>query len=401
MEKNKKYYGIVIAAAVVLIVILAFCVNRFSDKEQRPDGGESTRPNSVSENIDEVSQEDQSETDEPESEDRGETVQSASAMLTDKDGRGAITLDMSYEKVKAALDAENVSYDAEDMFIDTDDGTTYLFWSNGSGKFVNSIIFTSTSLGLKIGDSAGKAAELYGGGNRIENDGKTYYCYISGPFQWTIRLDNDKVQGISLGFVKLHAPEEAGYKSDNAFSGEYTVDAAADNNHQREIEYTAEKGTRECFVQIAESQVGYINGYVSGENVAFPYQQTDGWTKYGNSAGMPISPWCALFISWCADRAGIDESYLQRSATADINWQDFKSKDSYTPKSGDLVYFKYNGYGNPVSYANHVGIVAEYDAETKTLITVEGNTRGGQCVKRTYRLDDPTSEIKGFSAVRF
>lgn len=397
MERSKKYYGIVIFTAVVLIIVLAFCINRFADKEKKTDDGDLlSESNTISEIFKEEPSQNTTKT-----EDEKTTAESVSGGLTDKNGEGQITLDMSYDRVKTVLDGEKISYDAEDMFIDTKDGTTYLFWSNGSEKCVNSIIFTSTAEGLKVGDTKEKMIELYGDITAVQKDGGTYYCYISGAVQLTVRVKDDKVSGISLGYVKLNAPPEAGYESDNSFMGEYTSEIASDNNHQCEIEYTAETGTRECFVQIAESQVGYINGYLSGENVAFPFSQTDGWTKYGSSAGMPISPWCALFISWCADRAGIDESYLERSATADINWQDFKDKSAYTPKIGDLVYFKYNGFNNPVSYANHVGIVVEYDSQTKTVITVEGNTRGGQCVKRAYRLDDATSEITGFSSVRF
>lgn len=400
MEKGKRYYWIIISAAVVLIIVMAFCVNKFSDGEKEIDSGEtSTQSNTISDTLPEASDSDEAETDGQAASE--ETVISASARLTDKNGEGEITLNTSYDSVKSVLDKHGISYDADDMFIETKDGTTYLFWSNGSEKRVNSILLSSTSEGLKVGDSREKMTELYGESSPVENDGRLYYCYVSGAFQLTIRIVSGNVEGISFGYLKLNAPSvsDSGSNSD-LFSGEYTAAVAADVNHQCAVEYTAEKGTRECFAQIAESQVGYVNGYSNGEYVVFPYSHTDGWNKYGSSAGMPISAWCALFISWCADRAGIDESYLNRSAVANINWQDYKDKASYTPKRGDLIYFKYNGFNNEMS-VNHVGIVVEYDAETKTIITVEGNARGGQCLKRAYRLDDATSDIIGFSAVRF
>lgn len=401
MEKSKKYYGIVIFAAVLVIVVLALCINRFSDKENETENPDSSTGSVMNSEMDSEKVPTLPTQATEESEDTTEKVISASAGLTDKNGKGKITLNTSYSSVKAVLDEKKISYDAEDMFIETKDGTTYLFWSNGSEKRVNSILLTSTAEGLNVGDSKEKIIRIYGDSTPVESNGKTYYCYISGAFQLTIRVEDNKVKGISFGYLKLNAPSTSDNTSTaNLFSGEYTVEAAADANHQRAVEYTAEKGTRECFAQIAESQVGYVNGYSNGGNVVFPYSHTDGWNKYGNSAGMPISAWCALFISWCADRAGIDESYLNRSAIANINWQDYKDKDSYTPKRGDLIYFKYNGFNNEMS-VNHVGIVVGYDAETKTITTVEGNARGGQCLKRAYRLDDPTSEIIGFSAVRF
>lgn len=398
MEKNKKYYWIIIAAAVAVIAISAFCVSRFSDKGPEPSTGAPTESDTVSEDT----MENPSRIEETEEEKtEAEEIKSASAMLTDKNGGGEITLNTSYSGVKSVLDEHGIAYDSDEMFIDTKDGTTYLFWSNGSEKRVNSILFTSTSEGLKVGDTKDKLLEIYGSSTPVESNGKTYYCYVSGAFQLTVRVEDGKVKGIALGYLKLNAPSGSGSSSEaNLFSGEYTVETAGDANHQREVKYTAEKGTRECFAQIAESQVGYVNGYVNGNNVAFPYSHTDGWNKYGNSAGMPISAWCALFISWCADQAGIDESYLNRSAIANINWQDFRDRDSYTPKRGDLIYFRYNGFNNEMS-VNHVGIVVEYDEATKIIVTVEGNARGGQCLKRSYRFDDPTSEIIGFSAVRF
>lgn len=401
MEKSKKYYGIVIFAAVLLIVVLALCINRFSDKENETENPDSSTGSVVNSEMDSEKVPTLPTQATEESEDTTEKVISASAGLTDKNGKGKITLNTSYSSVKAVLDEEKISYDAGDMFIDTKDGTTYLFWSNGNEKRVNSILLTSTAEGLKVGDSKEKITQIYGDSIPVDSKGKTFYCYVSGAYQLTIRVESDKVKGISFGYVKLNAPTNSGSSDySNLFTGEYTVAAAGDANHQKPVEYTAQKGTRECFAQIAESQVGYINGSSSGGNVVFPYAHTDGWNKYGNSAGMPISAWCALFISWCADRAGIDESYLNRSAIANINWQDFKSREVYTPKRGDLLYFRYNGFNNEMS-VNHVGIVVEHDAATKTIVTVEGNARGGQCLKRAYRFDDPTSEIIGFSAVRF
>lgn len=395
MEKYKKYYGAVIAAAVAVIIISAVCVNFFVDKDK-------TDPNSIgySDSVKENQPDDKKENE------GGNTVQtenekSVSATLTDKNGEGEITLDMSYDKVKAALDKANVTYKAEDMYIDASDGTTYLFWTNGSEKCVDTIILTSTKEGLKVGDTESKMEEIYGAGTSGENDGEEYRCYVSGKVQLTVSFTNENVSGISLSSVKLSGSSDSEYETDNLFSGEYTVEIASDNSHQRAVKYTAETGTRDCFVQIAESQVGYVNGYINGENIAFPYAQNNGWSKYGSSAGSPISPWCAWFISWCADRAGIDEDLFERSATADINWQDFTNNESYIPKIGDLVYFKYNVPGNPVSYANHVGIIVDYDASTKTIITVEGDVKGGQCVKKAYRLNDSSNEITGFSSIGF
>lgn len=391
MEKYKKYYSAVIAAAVAVIIISAVCVNFFVDKDK-------TDPDSIGYSDSAKEPEEQKGS---ESGAQTESEKSVSATLTDKNGEGQITLDMSYDKVKAALDEAKVTYKAEDMYIDAADGTTYLFWTNGREKCVDTIIFTSTKEGLKVGDTEKEMEKIYGAGASGENDGEKYCSYVSGKVQLTVSFTNEKISGISLSSVKLSGSADSEYETDNLFSGEYTVEIASDNLHQRAAKYTAETGSRDCFVQIAESQVGYVNGYINGENIAFPFAQNNGWSKYGSSAGSPISPWCASFISWCADRAGIDENLFERSTAADINWQDFTNNESYIPKIGDLVYFKYNVPENTVKYANHVGIIVDYDASTKTIITVEGDVKGGQCVKKAYRLNDSSNEITGFSSIRF
>lgn len=395
MEIYKKYYSAVIAAAVAVIIISAVCVKFFV-------GTDKTAPDSIgySDSAKE-NEDDEKKESEGENPVQAGSIKSVSATLTDKNGEGEITLDMSYDKVKAALDEAKVTYKAEDMYIDANDGTTYLFWTNGSEKCVDSIIFNSTKEGLKVGDTSKKMEDIYGAGASGENGGEKYRCYVSGKVQLTVKFADEKVSGISLSNVKLSSLLDSEYENDNLFSGEYTVEIASDNSHQRAVKYTADRGTRNCFVQIAESQIGYVNGYINGENIAFPFAQNNGWSKYGSSAGSPISPWCALFISWCADRAGIDENIFERSATADINWQNFTDNKSYIPKIGDLVYFKYNVPGNSVKYANHVGIIVDYDASTKTIITVEGDVKGGQCVKKAYRLNDSTNEITGYSSIRF
>ena len=46
------------------------------------------------------------------------------------------------------------------------------------------------------------------------------------------------------------------------------------------------------FVQTALDEEGYEEG-------------SDGYTKYGSWYGLANADWCVMFISWCANQAGI------------------------------------------------------------------------------------------------
>ena len=105
-------------------------------------------------------------------------------------------------------------------------------------------------------------------------------------------------------------------------------------------------------IGVALTQVGYREG-------------SNNYTKYGVWYGLSNSPWCAMFVSWCAKEAGIPTSILKRTAMANPNNFGLSYKDgkNYTPQKGDLFFKK--GF-------SHVGLV--YYTEGAYFYTIEGNT---------------------------
>ena len=68
----------------------------------------------------------------------------------------------------------------------------------------------------------------------------------------------------------------------------------------------------ERLIAVAKSQVGYRE---SDENfIVIEGGKVQGWSYYGSEYGMPYEEWCAMFASWCLDRAGIPEWMTSRSA---------------------------------------------------------------------------------------
>ena len=84
-------------------------------------------------------------------------------------------------------------------------------------------------------------------------------------------------------------------------------------------------------------------------------------------------PWCAMFVSWCANQAGfIDSGIIPKYASCSdgVSW--FQSKNAfhkegsgYTPQPGDIVFFGSGG-------GSHTGIVVKSD--DNNVYTIEGNT---------------------------
>lgn len=149
---------------------------------------------------------------------------------------------------------------------------------------------------------------------------------------------------------------------------------------------------RQDLVNIALSQKGNVNGQ--------PY-----WSWYGFDSRVA---WCACFVSWCANQAGIPTSAIpKRSACTnggraesagagfmsyyknEGRWQPSQSHGgSYTPQAGDVVLFNWSGSDKS---ADHVGIVVS--CENGVITTIEGNS--GNAVKtRTYKVTD--KDVIGF-----
>ena len=156
---------------------------------------------------------------------------------------------------------------------------------------------------------------------------------------------------------------------------------------------------RTDIVAIARSQVGYQEGS-SEEQLSGEIYGGDNFTEYGAWYGMQ-EMWCAMFVSWCAARAGISTDILpSHSYTPDgLSW--FAARGAaytraevqsrkYTPRPGDVVYFKSSRNAKPT---NHVGIVTGY--ANGRIYTGEGNvgavgklTNGGMVVEHSYPISN-------------
>ena len=126
-------------------------------------------------------------------------------------------------------------------------------------------------------------------------------------------------------------------------------------------DYSTSGKMADDIVAVAQSQIG-----VTGRPNTYTY-----W--YGPIGGSYSYAWCATFVSWCANQAGIPKSIIPPECSCNRMKNDFlklgsdiiKDPKNYNPVKGDIIFF--NNYG-------HVGIVESYNASTGAITTIEGNT---------------------------
>ena len=127
----------------------------------------------------------------------------------------------------------------------------------------------------------------------------------------------------------------------------------------------------QAIVEIALTQVGNVGGE--------PY-----WSWWGLSER---AEWCAMFVSWCADQAGlIDAGAIPKfeNCVWGANW--FKDNAGWAdgsaePSPGDIIFFDWE----PDGYPDHVGIVEK--CEGGLVYTIEGNVND-DCAQGRYYVGD-------------
>ena len=152
----------------------------------------------------------------------------------------------------------------------------------------------------------------------------------------------------------------------------------------------------ESLAAVAESQIGYQGSNNKGGH--------GDYTKYGVFTGTNGQYWCASFVAWCADKAGVSIKTVPKSASTLTM---AKGSDSYramseasfaSMKRGDVIFFSSmkaltNARGEKT--VNHVGIVASVVHSSRTLQVVKGNTSSDIVHKNKYSFNPGSGYIAG------
>ena len=109
---------------------------------------------------------------------------------------------------------------------------------------------------------------------------------------------------------------------------------------------------------------------------------------YGREVRGPNLAWCAVFVWWLFQKAGVSRLYYNGGKTAYVPALVGHARRTGRivdcPRAGDLVCFDFNGNGTP----DHIGICEAFDGRTVT--TIDGNTgnqseSNGGAVLRRFR----------------
>ena len=148
---------------------------------------------------------------------------------------------------------------------------------------------------------------------------------------------------------------------------------------------------------VAAAEVGYQGRNSKGSGKG-------DYTKYGKWIGANGQAWCASFVSWCANRAGVSTKVVPKTAKCTTMISKSNSYHKWSKnalksiKKNDVIFFasKANGSGS----SSHVGIV--YSVSGSKITVIEGNTGSDLVKKNTYTVNSSTGKItKGWSGHYF
>jgi TP901 family phage tail tape measure protein len=158
-------------------------------------------------------------------------------------------------------------------------------------------------------------------------------------------------------------------------------------------------------VQVAKSQLGQGEMPAGSNN-----------TKYGKWYGINPAAWCAMFVSWCADKAGVRRKYPHyASVPSGRNWFSNRGKlGGGSPRPGDVAFFDgtHTGLvvgpgwrtieGNHSSYVQYVsrgpgsytiGHVAGSNALDNLPGSAAGLAKGGLASLRDYHFRPKSRDV--------
>ena len=180
-----------------------------------------------------------------------------------------------------------------------------------------------------------------------------------------------------------------------ALTPSYTVTGAYQSStyHKNILTITKTGDMAWDTVAAALSQLAYHEGNSSadfnGKNTGGSKNYTEFNRYFGTIGGSYSYAWCAAFVSWCLDMAGAVNAAGGTFASCTL-WVErlqelglYSTRASgYTPKQGDLIFFRSSGVSRA---SDHIGIVRF--VKNGRVYTVEGNS-SDKVSLRDYKLTD-------------
>ena len=143
-------------------------------------------------------------------------------------------------------------------------------------------------------------------------------------------------------------------------------------------------------IAVAQGEVGYSRW-------ADPEQGTKYGRWYANITGSPYYgesgvPYCAMFVSWCLDRAGVACEGFPRAVAIDARDGFNRMLSAEDARGGDVIGFDWDSDHT----GDHVGIVTERTGDYVTISTIEGNTGNGEVRECVRHLSQCTIAVRPY-----
>lgn len=129
-------------------------------------------------------------------------------------------------------------------------------------------------------------------------------------------------------------------------------------------------------VQVAAKEVGTKEKPMGSNNIKY-----NDW-YYGRNVSGSAYPWCAAYVSWVADQAGVDKSIIPKDAYTVTMYNTITKKGKAVDRKdglpGDIMFVTNNGSPSGI---RHTGVVE--DVSNNEIHTIEGNS-SDQVIRRSY-----------------
>jgi peptidoglycan hydrolase-like protein with peptidoglycan-binding domain len=151
----------------------------------------------------------------------------------------------------------------------------------------------------------------------------------------------------------------------------------------REIREKSGSAAVQKMLKIARSKLGF-------------HERGNNGNPFSAHFGRPAEAWCADFVSYLADKAGLKLNTPSAQGVANYLQSRGSWKGKNNPRPGDAVTFRWDGSGG---WADHVGIVEKVFMKNgrKYIQTIEGNS--GDAVRRKVYPAN-SSVINGYGTIK-
>lgn len=201
------------------------------------------------------------------------------------------------------------------------------------------------------------------------------YKYIS-PILLFILITGLCLNGDSIPPVNYGGNYEIDVKTSDFSSLKKTIDLQEIEKEAIQIDEEKNLKGDMNIVKVAYKEIGNVGGEKF-------------WSWYGFRG---YQPWCACFVSWCADQCGyIESGIIPKFSLVSTGASWFKNKDQWLngkaePKPGMIIFFDFVNHDLEKvqdGYADHVGIVK--NVADGYVYCIEGNYKN-TCSEAKYKI---------------